>query len=201
MSTISITRALTELKTLDKRIQKAIESGTFVSYQGQFYAPSPYAKNAQASYQSVMDLLERRKKLKSMIIMCNAKTMVTICGKDMTVAEAIETKSSIKHYKNLLAVMKKQYAEANRNVEAINHRCRGELESKTSRSSENKDDHKMDLVEFSKRYMEMHGVKLYDPLAVNSRIDDVEKYVREFEDEVDYVLAEKNSTTMITISE
>ncbi len=199
MSTISITRALTELKTLDKRIQKSIESGTFVSYQGQFYTPSPYSKNAQTSYQSVMDLLEHRKMLKSTIIMSNAKTMVTICGKYMTVAEAIETKSSIKHYKNLLATMKKQYAEANRNVESINHKARTELENKTSRSGENKDENKMDLVEFSKKYMEMHGVKLYDPLGINNRIEKVEKYIREFEDEIDYVLAEKNSVTMIKV--
>ena len=201
MSTISITRALTELKTLDKRIQKAIESGTFVSYHGQFHTPSPYAKNAQSGYQSIMDLLERRKMLKSMIIMCNAQTKVVICGKEMTVAEAIETKSSIKHYKNLLAILKRQYAESNITVENINHKCRNDLENKTNRSGENKDENKMDLVEFSKKYMEMHGVKLYDPLSVNNKIENIEKYVREFEDEVDYILAEKNSTTMITLPE
>ena len=31
MSTITITRALTELKTLDKRIQKEIDGGVFVN--------------------------------------------------------------------------------------------------------------------------------------------------------------------------
>lgn len=37
MSGITITRALTELKTLDKRIQKATDAGSFVGHQGQFY--------------------------------------------------------------------------------------------------------------------------------------------------------------------
>ena len=197
MQSISITRALTELKTLDKRIQKTIDTSSFVSYQGQFHQPSPYTKTAQNDYQSVVDLLERRKNIKSKIIMCNAVTMVNICGKDMTVAEAIETKSSIKHYKNLLAKMKQQYAESNKQVEMINNKVRNDLENKTTR--ENKDDKTMDLVEFSKKYMDMHGVKLYDPLGINVKIEHIENYIRDFENEVDYILSEKNATTMIEV--
>ena len=198
---ISITRALTELKTLDKRIQKNIETSEFVSYQGQFHSPSPYSKNAQSSYQSILDLLERRKNIKSAIIKSNANTKVNICGKEMTMAEAIETKSSIKHYKNLLAVMKRQYGDTNKTIENINHKARTELENKTNRNNgENKDENKMDLVEFSKKFMEMHGVKLYDPLHVTTKIDEIEKYITDFESEVDYILAEKNSVTMINLA-
>lgn len=203
MTSISITRALTELKTLDKRIQKNIDSGAFVSYQGQFHSPSPYVKEAKANYQSIMDLLERRKKLKSLIITSNAITKVTICGKEMTVAEAIETKSSIKHYKNLLARLKSQSADANRTVENINNKVRNDLEAKTSRngsSTESKEkETQMDLVEFSKKYMEMHGVKLYDPLNISKKIESLEEYITNFENEIDYVLSEKNSVTFIDI--
>lgn len=198
MQQISITRALTELKTLDKRIQKTIDSSSFVSYQGQFNQPSVYTKSANSDYQSIVDLLERRKKIKSRIIMSNAVTKVNICGKEMTIAEAIETKSSIKHYKNLLAKMKQQYAEANQTVENLNQRARHDLENKTSRGGE-KEDSKMDLVEFSKKYMDMHGVKLYDPLNITKKIEDVETYIRNFENEIDYILSEKNATTMIEI--
>ena len=204
MSTITITRALTELKTLDKRIQKEIDGGVFVSYQGQFCQPSPYAKSAGATYQSINDLLERRKRIKSMIISSNANTTVKICGKEMSVAEAIETKSSLKHYKNLLATLKRQYGEANRNVENLNARVRHDLETKTTRSVEGGGNsgnvgEKMDVVDFSKKYMDMHGVKLYDPIAVSSRIEELENYISNFENEVDYVLAEKNSVTTITV--
>lgn len=81
MSKITITRALTELKTLDKRIQKAIDSGTFVSFYGQFFKPDENSKSAQSNYQSIMDLLERRKQIKSLIVMSNAVTKVIIYGK------------------------------------------------------------------------------------------------------------------------
>lgn len=194
MTQISITRALTELKTLDKRIQKAIDSGTFVSYSGQFNAPSPQSKDAVANYQSIVDLLERRKRLKSRIVTSNGTTQVVICGKQMTVAEAIETKSSIKHYENLLARLKSQYAEMNRTVESLNDRVRRDLENKTKLD---KEDSKTDIVDFSRKYVEMHGVKIYDPLQIKKKIDEIENYVTTFNGEVDFVLTEKNSTTLI----
>lgn len=204
---ISITRALTELKTIDKRIQKAIDGSEFVSLQGQFHQPSQYAKSAEASYQSIMDMLERRKKIKSMIVISNAMTRVYICGKEMSVAEAIETKSSIKHYKNLLMRLKQQYGDINRRIEDINEHARRELENKSNRSgggnssNSDREENKMDLVEFSKRFMDMHGVRLYDPLKIANKIEELEKYITNFEAEVDYVLSEKNSTTFIPLDE
>jgi len=198
MSKITITRALTELKTLDKRIQKAIDSGSFVDFKGQFHQPDPYVKKAEASYQSIMDLLERRKLIKSRIVMSNATTTVVICGKEMTVAEAIETKSSINHLENLLSRLKAQSAQAHRNVESLNDRVRRELERKTELTGD-KDDGKVDIVDFSKKYMDMHGVHLYDPIDISGKIEDLEGYITQFNSEVDCVLTEKNSTTFIEV--
>ena len=197
-SGITITRALTELKTLDKRIQKAIDSGSFISFQGQFYKPSEQTKNAASDYQSIVDLLERRKKIKSLIVMCNAVTKVTICGKEMTIAEAIETKSSIKHLENLLNRLKSQYSQANVSVENINEKVRRDLESKTKMTGE-KEDSKMDINEFSTTYLGLHGVKLYDPIKISSKISETEDYITKFKSEVDFVLTEKNSTTYINV--
>ena len=194
---ITITRALTELKTLDKRIQKNIDSGVFVSFHGKFHQPNPRSKLAVADLQSIHDLLERRKKLKSLIVMSNATTKVVICEKEMTVAEAIETKSSIKHYDNLLNRLKAQYAEANRKVENLNERVRSDLERKTKLSGEN--ELKMDLIKFSKDYMAMHGIVLFDPVNIARKIKELEDYITQFKAEVDFVLTEKNSTTFIEL--
>ena len=198
MSSITITRALTELKTLDKRIQKAIDSGSFVSYQGQFYKPDEQTKNAQSNYQKIMDLLERRKQIKSLIVMSNAVTKVTICGKDMTIAEAIETKSSIKHLENLLSRLKAQHAQATRTIESLNEKVRRDIESK-SKMTNDKDDSKVDLTEFSSTYMKLHGTTIFDPLKISSKIEDIENYVTGFKSEVDFILTEKNSTTHIDV--
>ena len=198
MSGITITRALTELKTLDKRIQKATDAGSFVSHQGQFYPVDAETKKAVSTYQSIMDLLERRKKIKSAIVMSNATTKVTICGKELTVAETIETKSSLKHLDNLLNRLKSQHAQANRTIESINEKVRRDIESKTKMTSE-KEDTKIDLNEFSKTYLTLHGVTLYDPLKISSKIEELEDYITKFRSEVDFILTEKNSTTYINV--
>lgn len=193
---ITITRALTELKTLDKRIQKLTDSTTFISYEGQFYKPSEYIKSTQSNFQSIKDLIKRRKNLKSAIVTSNANTIVTINNENMTIAEAIETKSSIKHYKNLLAQMKSQYLNAISNVENINSQARRDLDGKLNANTK---EGTIDVNEFSKKYIEMHGVKLTDPIKINDKIKEIENYIISFEDEVNYILTEKNSTTMINV--
>lgn len=198
MSSISITRALVELKTLDSRIQKKIDTSVYVSYKGQFHQPADGVKDALANYQSANDLIERRKKIKSAIITSNATTKVTICGQEMTIAEAIETKSSIRHKKNLLAVLKAQYGNSVNTVEAINGRVRKDLENKSSRDGD-KEKQQMSLEEFSKTYINLHGVELFDPLKVSQKIEQLEQYIIQFEQEVDYILSERNATTLIEV--
>jgi len=198
MSSISITRALVELKTLDSRIQKKIDTSVYVSYKGQFHQPADGVKDALANFQSANDLIERRKKIKSAIITSNATAKVTICGQEMTIAEAIETKSSIRHKKNLLAVLKAQYGNSVNTVEAINGRVRKDLENKSSRDGD-KEKQQMSLEEFSKTYINLHGVELFDPLKVSQKIEQLEQYIIQFEQEVDYILSERNATTLIEV--
>ena len=199
MSKITITRALTELKTLDKRIEKAIDAGTFVSTIGKFQKPEERSRDAGKNYQSIRDLLERRKKIKSLIVSSNALTTVKICGKTMTIAEAIETKSSIKHYEKLLNRLKYQYAEAIRGVESHNNRIRRDLENKTNASGNEKDSN-FDIEDFSNKYIEMHGIDLFDPIKICEEIKKLEEYITDFNAEVNFVLTEKNSTTYIELN-
>jgi hypothetical protein len=116
----------------------------------------------------------------------------------MTVAEAIETKSSIKHKKNLLAVMKNQYGTASTNVEPINSKVRKDLENKSTRDSD-KEKQQMTLEEFSKTYVNLHGVELFDPIKLSQKIEQLENYITQFEQEVDYVMSERNAITMIEV--
>jgi hypothetical protein len=199
MTEITITRALVELKTLDKRIEKQIESATFVSYEGQFHKPSPEVANAVSTFQSINDLIDRRKKIKSAIVMSNALTKINICSQEMTIAEAIETKSSIAHKKSLLNMLRNQYGTTVNTVEQINARVRKDLEQKSSMQPTEKDKQMVSLEDFSKSYISMHGVKLSDPLEVTKRCEQLEKYITQFEQEIDYLLSERNATTLIKV--
>ena len=49
-----------------------------------------------------------RKEIKEKIVKSNAETLVTIAGKEMTVAAAIERKESIKYEKKLAEELKNQ---------------------------------------------------------------------------------------------
>jgi len=65
--------------------------------------------------------------------------------------------------------------------------------------SGDKDESKIDLTEFSTTYVDLHGVKLYDPIKITSKIDEIENYITGFKSEVDFILTEKNSTTLIDV--
>ena len=199
---MTITRALVELKTLDKRIQKTIDESTFVSIEGDLRKPDVRAEKAQANYDRVRDLLERRVRIKSSIVSSNANTTVRICSRDMTVAEAIELKTSIKNYKNLLAQMRRQYGNSVQSMEMENDRARRTLESSLARGGNNdsdKDRDRQGVEEYSRQYMKVNGVRLYDPLNITGKITEVDKFVVDFESEVDFILSEKNATTFIEV--
>lgn len=108
-STISITRALAELKTLAARIGEiTTRSWVTVKVNEKIGAKTAaeFGEEARSAYQSYTDLLERRNALKCAIVQSNAVTNVEIAGKIYTVAEAIERKNSISFEETMLATMR-----------------------------------------------------------------------------------------------
>lgn len=195
---MNCTAALTELKLLDKRIEKKISGATYVSFEGQLKQKNKKVDEAKADFQSVNDLITRRTKIKSALIASNAITMVRINGQDMTVAEAIETKSAIKHKKRLLGELKRQYGETTREIERENSRQRKILETRFEKGSDEKDNTN-NYEDSARRYMELNGVHIVDPLEIADKIKELEEYIDGFENQVDHVLSTKNATTEIKI--
>lgn len=199
--TMTIIRGLTKLKTLDSKIQKVTDKSVFVSQEGKLMKPNEESTHASESYQSITDLIAFRRALKSAIISSNARTTVVINDRKCTVAEAIEEKKSIKHSKHLLSLMKQQYATNLAAVERHNESMRGNLERELSSKRRGEDDKAK--VEFSdaynSNYMDMHGRKLYDPIGVRAKIEQLDNYITNFTEEVDHVLSESNAVTHITL--
>lgn len=112
---LTVTRALTELKTLDARINRKIQEGVFIGFTTGRNPVRGYKNNEEferdvkANYQSIQDLIKRRNIIKRTIVLSNANTYIEIAGKRMTVAEAIERKNSIQYEKELLKQMEKEY--------------------------------------------------------------------------------------------
>jgi len=189
---ITITRALVELKNIDKRIQSAISKGVFVTYKGENVEPKQGIEKAASQYQSIVDLLDRRVRLKSAIVTSNATTKVRICGKEMTIAEAIETKSSIKNYRVFLEELEEQYGSSVRSVETKNAHVRAELDRILRESKDT-------TGKLKEGYYETNSVKLFDPISVTKKIEDLRKYITEFESDVDATLSESNATTVVIV--
>lgn len=204
---LTVNRALSELKTLDNRISKAIEQGNYVgvSIGGKikgFNNIDEFNNHVKSSFQKTKDLIRRRSEIKSKIVESNAKTKVTIGGQEMTVAEAIERKSSIEYDKHYLAKLKKQYSQVLQYIEDSNEEMNykidqavnnhyGNTEKKISESD-------YDLI--AQPIIKRDKAELVDPENIKKEIEHLEETIEEFETEVDHVLSESNVITKIEIS-
>lgn len=207
MEKMLVTQALNELKTLDSRIMRAINSATFVTSAKiceknvtSNMSKEDFNANAKANLQSIDDLISRRKNIKSAVVLSNAVTMVTVANIEMTRAAAIERKTSIEYEKTLLRQMKNQYMSAQQNVDRNNAKMEDSIEklvntafgkdSKTNIKSE-------DYSAIADPYKEKNEWGLVDPIDILSQITKREEEIDAFLSEIDSCLQISNCTTYI----
>lgn len=206
MEKILVTQALNELKLLDDRINKAINDAVLVIAAKRSekkvnpnLTKEEFEIRAKAGYQSVLDLIERRKKIKAAIVISNAVTKVTVHGEEMTVAEAIERKGTIDYEVNLLKQMQNQWGVQNREMTMQNMRMEERIDNyietyvgkDTSKAKDN------ELEAMIKPMRETGEYALVDPLSIEKKIADLDDYIKGFRSEVDAVLQISNCTTYI----
>lgn len=206
-NSMTITRALAELKLLDSRIYGAISDADFGGVlvgkkisSGKHNSIEEVEKVAKASYQSIKDLIKRRNKIKSAIVNSNATTEVEVAGVKMTVAEAIERKSSIGYEKYLLSELKSQYSQLVSHADKINKdvekRLDEHLKSLFGKDAKISAPEVESVVETFKLNNE---AKIVDPINLKDKINELEKEIEEFLFNVDFVLSESNTINRITI--
>lgn len=208
MRKISITEALNELKLYDSKINKAIANAKFASATKKssdkvgVIKKEEFEERAKASYQSVTDLIANRNALKSAIVKSNAVTEVTINGKTMTVAEAIERKNSIDYDVTLLNEMKKQYVTATDTVNKENKKVDNKVDELLSTLIGKDSDKKIskeDQEAIEKPYREKNEYEFIDPIGIYDKMLALEADVDGFNSEVDTRLVLSNATTFIEI--
>jgi len=199
----TITRALAELKMLDKRILRKINEGVYVSQstKNNRRKDDPVSK-ALPHFQSVNDLITFRNLLKSQVIESNATVFIKIGGKMYTVANAVERKGSIKYEKQLLAILKQQRLAATKLVERHNQQERLHLQE-LLKAHFGRENGKLDTdaaKAMEDSFWSNNKAALIDPLDISKRIESLENDIETFENEVDFVLSESNSQTYIDVS-
>lgn len=204
---MTIHRALSELKLIDAKIEKQINDilPTGIYQKGKlvngFIQSEEFEKSAKSKFDSTNDLITRKNQIKSAIVNANGKTMVSVAGKEMTIADAINFKNIIKFKKQLVESLKFKHNQAvanlNRNNEQVQKNVQAILEATFGK--ENVKVGKDDVEAVRKPYLEANEFNLFDPLKVSETVENIEKEVSEFEAEVDAVLSEINATTFIEI--
>lgn len=208
MRKISITEALNELKLYDSKITKAITNAKLAGATKKssnmigVVKKEEFIEKAKASYQSVTDLIANRNALKSAIVKSNAITEVTINGKTMTVAEAIERKNSIEYDEQLLNAMKIQYVTATSSVDKENKKVDTKVDELIQTLVGKDSDKKIekDAIEaIEKPYREKNEWEIVDPIKIFDEMLKLEAEIDGFNSEVDTRLVLSNATTFIEV--
>lgn len=204
MSTISIARALVELKTLDSRINKIIDSTQWILYKTKGKNPNiledEYKKSTQSEFQSLNDLIMRRDKLKNAIMKSNSVTEVEVGGNKMTVSQVIEYKKTIQYKQTLLQRLKYQRQLVTVDVENHKQKVQSKIDEniKVICGKDTKPDENV-IKSVSEGITKGDPIEIFDPLGLDKVIKDLETAIEDFKANVDYVLSESNALTVITV--
>ena len=203
---ISVTRALAEVKLIGQKIDKKIRQGNFLAIVKGQEAPKgaksldEFETKSRANFQAIEDLFDRRNAIKHAIILSNAKTEVQIGEKTMTVAEAIELKSSIIYKKSLLSYLKDEFSYKTSDLEGKNQRvqqrCDQLVEANLGKNVKAKTDEYEAIVG---PFMARNEFKLIDPINITEKIESLQKEIDDFLLNVDFSLSESNARTEIEL--
>lgn len=207
--TMTVHKALCELKTLDSRIEKAIEERTFVFANKHSNAKvsgvsiQDYCAEIKSGYQSIQDLMSRRNAIKSAVVQSNAETKVTIGGKEYTVAAAIEMKN---HGIPLMQELLRKMQRDNRTARNDANRNNGDmLEARADeyvKSLYGNSDMKNASDEIKKvraDFIAAQTFEIVDPIGIVDEMSKLEKSINEFVVDVDSALSVSNALTSVTV--
>lgn len=210
--TMTVHKALAELKIIDDRISSAINNVLFVTAVKNGTKKidgvdiNSYNESVRSSYQKANDLINRRNALKRAVVMSNATTKVMVAGVEYTVAEAIDMKNhGLDGMKMMLNTMLRQYQDA---TYKFNMNSGESLEMKANEyvmnilNSQGNTADKTDVKQVQAlhdSYVANNEFVMVDPIEVEKKIEDMRNKIVEFETEVDAALSVSNAVTTIDI--
>ena len=208
--TMNIHQALVELKTLDKRIDSAVQEGEWVIANKHSNTKiggidlKEYIENVKSRHQKVTSLIARAEAIKRAVVNSNAVTKVIIAGKAYTVAEAIDMKNhGIDRLRMLVGKMNHDYTLAKVSADRANG---PELERRADdyvRTMIGNTDVKgmtEEVKRLREEFIKAQTLELVDPIGVLKQIELLNEQINEFEVNVDSALSVSNALTTIEVS-
>ncbi len=204
---LTLTKALAELKLLGKRIDSkmkrlhpvAMKKGPM--FQSYVKSQAEFERDTHAEWQSLFALMERRKKIKTALVVANATNVVDVDGERMTIADAIEKKSALDTERELVLQMRRKLVQMQDKVDAHNDSVAEKLSKLLEAAYAKKDSQlaKDDYDRIAKPFNEANQAKLVDPLNLKKQLDAMEEAYERFLSEVDVCLSVANATTFIEL--
>lgn len=214
-----VTQALDERDLLVKKISDKIAKASFIDtikpneekVYAKRIAKDEYAKESEATYQQILDLIERFQKIDAAIVDSNAKTTVTTSYGTFTVAGAISLRSRLRGLGaydgeadfegKLQEKLRGEYNERVRFCDLKNSQLQTTAEnmrlSILGRDTKTKDDKPLSVVE---AYVKENTTELVDPLDVKKKLEVLEEKRNILLTELDTQIKVSNATIFIEVA-
>lgn len=206
---MTIHKALAELKLLDARINKALIDGVYCAANKHSndkingVTIEEYKNIIQGSYDKVDGLIRRQSAIKRAVTLSNAITKVKIADKEYTVAEAIWMRNhGTEKLQGLVNCMQKQYKSEQAK---INKQNGSDLEARADQyvtAIYGQKDGKTNTADIEKvrlDFLNANTYELLDPIKILEKIESLENEISNFMSEVDSALSCSNALTEIAI--
>lgn len=210
MTTMSITRALTRAKTIEKQLARLVESQYVVTLMKREVDDvsdvfKDNLKMTKSNFDQFNDLFAELNNIKAAVRKSNEVTKVVIGGEELSVADALVYKNTIVYRNNFLDSITRENRNAESRVEQSKISADTKFASvrenliKNSQGQDVSEDYlKTVLTEEERRLKKaIVEVKVSGINNVNEYIEAERKRIDTFIEEVDYVLSESNATTII----
>ena len=214
MATIemTITRALSELKTLQSRYVKsinglnlvAVKQGSKLRGPNASYKENDFVNNAIEGLQSSDALYARIIAIKSAIDKSNSTTTIKIGSREMTIQEALVYKKFVDLKKAKLQTLQRLAKSARADFEMALNENQSAIEKMISSTvgRDGTDSQKATARKEAEDYIEKtKAVALVDHCEIDKLVKALDEEITEFETNIDYALSESNSTTKISLED
>ena len=208
--TMTVHKALCELKTLDARIMKAMQRKPFVfsnkHANGKISGISvdKYSSEVKDAYQSTKDLMARRDAIKRAVTLKNATTKVTIGGVAYTVAEAIEMKNhGIPLKQEFLKKMNADNRKARMDADASNGdrlEARADEYVKSLYGNVDIKGASEEVKKTREDFIAAQTVEIVDPISIEAEMKRLDDEINSFMIEIDSALSVSNALTELEVT-
>lgn len=213
-----VTQALDERDLLVKKIGDKIQKASFVdtakrNEENVLESRIPreeYCRQAEASYQQIMDLISRFQKLDAAIVASNANTWIETSYGKLTVAGAISLRGRLRccgtyeeeadFETNLCEKMEQEYQLRVQTAETKNRQLQSTAEgmrlSILGRDSKAREEKPLEVVD---AYVKENTTELVDPLGIQKKIELLQDKRDTLLKELDTQIKVSNATTFIVL--